>query len=67
MSEDLHDSINNFHKWQNDPGEVHRAKIKAAQRRLLEHHYAVAKALDPSVLVLTNFDKKLLKGMRIAA
>jgi len=63
----MYEEINKFNKWRNDEEEIHRAKIRAAQKRLLESHYAVAKALDPSVLVLSKYDKQLLKGMRIAA
>ena len=67
MSEDMHDSVDNFHKWQNDEEEIHRAKLRAAQQRLFDAHQAKAIPLDPSVLVLTPFDKRLLKGMKVVA
>jgi len=66
MSEDMHESVDNFHKWQNNEEEIHRAKLRTAQQRLFEAHQKTARSLDPSVLVLTSFDQRLLHGMKVA-
>jgi len=65
MSEDLHDSVNNFRKWQNNPDEIYEARVKSVQDRLRNHQNR-AKPLDLSVLVLTPFDQKLLHGMKVS-
>ena len=65
MSEDMHDSVNNFHKWQNNQKEIYDARVKSAQERI-RNHQTRAKPLDHSVLILTPYDQKLLHGMKVA-
>lgn len=54
-----------FHKWQNDTKAAELAQIKASEERLMRQVKGLAPP-DPTILLLTPYDKRMLAGMKVA-